>query len=98
MPLYDFRCQHCDGIFEERVAIAQIGCSELECHYCKQSTSAKPMLTGHHQIQVKNKWKPQSMAEQLAGPLVTGPGTQQNASKSSVLHNCKGVNCSVCGL
>lgn len=98
MPLYDFRCQHCEGIFEQRVAIARIITDEIECPYCYEFTLAKPMITGRHQIQMKNKWKPQSKAEQLAGPLVTGPGTDKNASKSSVLHNCKGMNCSVCGL
>ncbi|TCM68629.1 putative FmdB family regulatory protein [Acinetobacter calcoaceticus] len=98
MPLYDFQCVHCQGIFEQRLAMAQIGEAQLECQYCKQTILAKPLLTGRAQIQSKTKWRPQSSAEQLAGPLVTGPGTHKNAARNSVLHNCKGVNCSVCGL
>ena len=64
--------------------------------YCKQQTLAKPMITGHQQINMKTKWRPNSGAEQLAGPLVGGPGTQKNSARNSVLHNCRGVNCSLC--
>lgn len=98
MPLYDFRCTHCDGIFEKRLAMTDIGSISIECHYCQKFNLAKPLITGNMKIHSKTKWRPQSTAEQLAGPLVTGPGTQKNARANSVLHNCKGVNCSVCGL
>ncbi|MFW1752824.1 FmdB family zinc ribbon protein [Acinetobacter wanghuae] len=96
MPLYDFRCEHCEGIFEQRVPIARISTDTIECHYCQQQTLAKPMITGHQQINMKTKWRPGSGAEQLAGPLVEGPGTSKNSARSSVLHNCRGVNCSLC--
>jgi hypothetical protein len=36
------------------------------------------------------------LAQQLAGSGVTGPGTHALAGRSSVLHNCKGYNCSIC--
>ena len=98
MPLYDFRCEHCDGIFEQRVPIARIATDQIECPYCQAQTLAKPMITGHQHINVKTKWRPASSAEQLAGPLVEGPGTDKNSARSSVLHNCKGMNCSLCGV
>ena len=98
MPLYDFRCQHCEGIFEHRVAIAHINSNTINCQYCSKPTLAKPMMTGRNKIHIKTRWRAQSSAEQLAGPLVAGPGTQSNSPKSSVLHNCKGINCSVCRL
>lgn len=98
MPLYDFRCQHCDGIFECRVAISDIATAQLRCVYCQQLILAKPLITGHQILKKRSKWKAGSAAEQLAGPLVTGPGTDQRSGRNSVLHNCKGVNCSVCGL
>ena len=96
MPLYDFRCEHCEGIFEQRVPIARIATDTIECHYCQTHILAKPMITGHQKIAVKSKWRPSSGAEQLAGPLVGRPVTQKNSSRSSVLHNCRGVNCSLC--
>lgn len=98
MPLYDFRCPHCDGIFEQRVGIAHISTEQIPCVYCNQRMSAKPMITGRQKIQMKTKWRPNSTAEQLAGPLVVGPGTHKNSSRNSVLHNCRGVNCSICEL
>jgi putative FmdB family regulatory protein len=79
MPLYDFRCEHCEGIFEQRVPIARISTDTIECNYCQQQTLAKPMITGHQQINMKSKWRPSSGAEQLAGPLVEGPGTNKIA-------------------
>lgn len=97
MPLYDFRCQHCEGIFEQRLAMSAIGEVEIACVYCQQPNLAKPLITGHQKIVSKHKWRAQSTAEQLAGPLVGGPGTQKNVVASSVLHHCKGMNCSVCG-
>ena len=45
MPLYDFRCEHCEGIFEQRVPIARISTDTIECNYCQQQTLAKPMIT-----------------------------------------------------
>jgi putative FmdB family regulatory protein len=97
MPLYDIRCQHCDGIFEKRLAIATIS-TDIPCEYCQQDTPAKPMLTAQVQLKTNYKWQPQSKAEQLAGKGITGPGTAKGATRNSVLHNCKGMNCSVCGL
>lgn len=98
MPLYDFRCQHCSGIFEQRLAMSAIGEVEIVCTYCQQPNLAKPLITGNKKILSKSKWRAQSTAEQLAGPLVSGPGMQKNAVANSVLHNCRGINCSVCGL
>lgn len=97
MPLYDICCQHCAGIFERQLPIAALS-SDIACSYCQQLTPAKPLLTGHVQLKTSSKWKPQSKIEQLAGQQVTGPGTHKNAGRSSVLHNCKGMNCSVCGI
>lgn len=97
MPLYDIRCQHCAGIFETRLAIAALS-TAICCKYCQQDTPAKPMLTAQVQLKNNSKWQPQSKAEQLAGQGISGPGSAKGAARSSVLHNCKGMNCSVCGL
>ncbi|ENX59107.1 MULTISPECIES: FmdB family zinc ribbon protein [Acinetobacter] len=98
MPLYDFRCECCEGIFEQSVPMASIARDNTSCPYCQKSMLLKPMITGHQKISVKNKWRPSSSAEQLAGPLVEGPGTSKKSARTSVLHNCRGVNCSLCEL
>lgn len=97
MPLYDIRCQQCDGIFETKLNISELN-SQIECKYCQQKTLAEPMLTGRVQFRTLNKWKPQNKAQQLAGAGAAGPGIEKNAARNSVLHNCKGMNCSVCGV
>lgn len=97
MPLYDIRCQHCDGIFERKLTISELN-TLTECKYCQQFTMAEPMLTGRVQFRSVEKWRPQNKAQELAGANATGPGTHKNAGRSSVLHNCKGMNCSVCGI
>jgi hypothetical protein len=43
-------------------------------------------------------WRPASRSEQLAGAGVAGPGMQAGGGRDSVLHNCKGFNCSMCGV
>jgi putative FmdB family regulatory protein len=67
MPLYDFRCEHCEGIFEQRVPIARISTDTIECNYCQQQTLAKPMITGHQQINMKSKWRPLLALNNLQG-------------------------------
>lgn len=97
MPLYDIRCIHCEGIFEKLVSMQALH-GDVTCPYCRQSTVASPILTGGRVIvQVKYRWQPRNGAEQLAGQNVTGPGTHTNSPRGSVLHNCKGYNCSICG-
>ncbi len=96
MPLYDIRCTSCDGIFEKRLTIASLH-SDIDCPYCEQSTKAAPQITSSRvAMNSVERWKPQSLAQQLAGNGIAGPGTKKNAMRSSVLHNCKGVQCSVC--
>ena len=96
MPLYDIRCSHCDGIFERRLAVASLH-TDIDCSYCKNLTNAVPEITSSRvAMSSVEKWKPRSLAEQLAGNGITGPGTKKNALRSSVLHNCKGIQCSVC--
>lgn len=97
MPLYDIRCQHCDGIFERKLNISELN-TLTECKYCQQFTLAEPLLTGRVQFRSVEKWRPQNKAQELAGADAAGPGMQKNAGRSSVLHNCKGMNCSVCGI
>lgn len=95
MPLYDIRCDKCDGIFEKLLTLRDLH-EELACPYCHSQTVAAPMLTGGHVFKVTEQWKPRNGAEQLAGMGVTGPGTHAGSARSSVLHNCKGFNCSLC--
>ena len=54
MPLYDFRCEHCEGIFEQRVPIARISTDTIECQYCKQQTLAKPIQIPLMRINIVN--------------------------------------------
>ena len=96
MPLYDIQCTHCEGIFDKLLPVKALG-NELICPYCEKPTLAVPMITmGSVALEVVEEWKPQSKAEELTGPGVHGPGTRKSAMKSSVLHNCKGFNCSIC--
>ncbi|MDY7545313.1 zinc ribbon domain-containing protein [Glaciimonas sp. CA11.2] len=96
MPLYDIRCIHCDGIFEKLLRLQALG-NDIGCPYCQQQTNATPLLSGGHvALKTTHSWKPRNGAEQLAGMGAGGPGAHAGAARSSVLHNCKGFNCSVC--
>ncbi|RXZ33784.1 zinc ribbon domain-containing protein [Oxalobacteraceae bacterium CAVE-383] len=96
MPLYDIRCSHCDGIFEKLLQIRELH-GATECPYCRQQTTAAPLLTGGHvALKVTQRWQPRNGAEQLAGMGAGGPGAHAGTARSSVLHNCKGFNCSIC--
>lgn len=97
MPLYDISCSHCEGIFERMLSVGRLH-EVTTCPYCSKDTMALPVLNGSRVgLQVVDSWKPRTKSEQLAGNGVGGPGTRVGASRSSVLHNCKGFNCSICG-
>ena len=96
MPLYDIRCNHCQGIFEKLLSMQSLH-SPLACPYCQAQTTAAPLLTGGRvKLQVSQTWRARNGAEQLAGAGVAGPGAHAGAGRSSVLHNCKGYSCSIC--
>jgi len=95
MPLYDIRCDQCEGIFERQLPIAALH-SMIECSYCQQQTLAAPLMTARVQINVTEKWRPKNAAEQLAGRDAGGPGTSAKSGRSTILHVCKGFQCSVC--
>jgi putative FmdB family regulatory protein len=96
MPLYDFRCQHCAGIFERLIPIAALR-QPVACTYCGRETAADPMPTAAPAVRVAQTWRPANGRQQLAGREVAGPGTEARAQRSNVLHVCKGSNCSICG-
>ncbi|MCU0867979.1 MAG: zinc ribbon domain-containing protein [Burkholderiales bacterium] len=96
MPLHDFQCPHCEGIFETMLSAAKLY-SEIACRYCALPMTAAPMLTGRPMLRRVDAWRPTSQQETLTGAPVTGPGTNPGASRSSVLHVCRGMNCSLCG-
>ena len=96
MPLYDMRCPSCEGIFEKLIAVSKRE-QPVECPYCEQSIAPQPMITARNvQVSVTERWRPSSQAEQLTGAGASGPGTRAKAGRSSVLHVCKGGNCSLC--
>lgn len=96
MPLYDYRCEHCEGIFEKSRSIKERR-DDVECPYCHQTTKAQQMVTGGFvSLAVREKWKPASKAQSLTGPNSSGPGTSPNAKRAWSLHTCKGFNCSIC--
>lgn len=98
MPMYDIVCDYCNGIFERILGVGELH-RATSCPYCNQDTIARPALSGSRvALQVVNSWRPRNRAEQLAGNGVAGPGMQTGAGRSSVLHNCKGFNCSICGV
>lgn len=97
MPLYDITCAHCEGIFEKILPVGALH-AQTDCPYCGKGTAAVPALNGSHiGLRVLETWRPRTRAEQLAGEQAGGPGTHAGAGRSSVLHNCKGFNCSICG-
>jgi len=97
MPVYDLRCEECGGIFERLRRVSEVN-SPLECPYCHQETSPVTMLTIRPSITVKERWRPSSPMEALAGKTVHGPGAKQGATRNSVLHVCGGKNCSICAV
>ncbi|MBC8751830.1 MULTISPECIES: FmdB family zinc ribbon protein [Paraburkholderia] len=97
MPLYDMRCPSCGGIFEKLLAVSMRD-NVLDCPYCEQCVVPETMITARNvQLNITERWRPQSQAEQLTGAGVKGPGTRAEAGRASVLHVCKGGNCSLCG-
>jgi putative FmdB family regulatory protein len=97
MPLYDMRCPSCEGIFEKLLAVSRRD-DPVECPYCEQSVQPETMITARNlQVSVTEHWRPRSPAEQLTGAGAAGPGTRATAARSSVLHVCKGGDCSLCG-
>jgi len=97
MPLYDLRCPACEGIFEKLLSVSARE-APLPCPYCATQVHAEAMLTGRNlTLNVKQRWTPGNRAEQLTGAAAAGPGTRAGAGRSSVLHVCKGGNCSLCG-
>jgi putative FmdB family regulatory protein len=96
MPLYDMRCPACEGIFEKLLAVSQRE-QAVECPYCEQSVAPQTMITARNlKVNVSETWRPRNQAEQLTGAGAGGPGTRTGAKRSSVLHVCKGGNCSLC--
>ena len=96
MPLYDLRCTECEGIFEMMRPIAERG-HDTVCPYCKQDVAVEPMMTGGRvRVKLAHRWQPSSKVEELTGQRAGGPGTNPNASRTSVLHTCRGFNCSIC--
>lgn len=96
MPLYDLRCTQCEGIFELIRPVEERN-AEAVCPYCKQEVAVEPMITGGRvKVKFARKWEPTSKVEELTGQRAGGPGTNPNAKRTSVLHTCKGYNCSIC--
>jgi putative FmdB family regulatory protein len=96
MPLYDMRCTSCEGIFE-RLMPASTRDEPVDCPYCAQTVQPEMMITGRNvRLNITERWRPNSPAEQLIGAGAAGPGTRPGARRSNVLHVCKGVNCSLC--
>lgn len=96
MPFYDIECSHCAGIFEKMLTVTSLH-KPTQCPYCKQQTAAAPTLNAARVgMKIVDSWRPSSKAEMLAGAGVAGPGTSTRPVRSSVLHNCKGHNCSIC--
>lgn len=96
MPFYDIHCSHCGGTFEKMLKVGELH-ADLACPYCREQTPARPAVSGGSvRLRRVDAWKPQSLAQQLAGAGITGPGTHAGSARSSVLHNCKGYNCSIC--
>ncbi|WP_334188853.1 FmdB family zinc ribbon protein [Noviherbaspirillum sp.] len=96
MPLYDIHCSHCAGTFEKMLPVSRLH-KPTECPYCRTLTAAAPAVSaGRVALRSIETWKPRNLAEQLAGMGATGPGSHAKAGRSSVLHNCKGFNCSIC--
>ena len=96
MPLYDIKCSNCEGIREN--ARRREFARNASCPYCGKATTAMPAMSGSRvTMRLVEAWKPRSRAQQLAEAVQPAPATHAGAGRSSVLHNCKGFNCSICG-
>ena len=94
MPLYEYRCEHCSDVVAMLRPVAQRN-DLAECKAC-QTGRLHLQISAPGSVIVKGgPFRAATPQQQLAGPQVTGPGTQRS-TRSSVLHQCKGPNCSVC--
>ncbi len=94
MPLYDYQCGSCHGMFSQLRSMAKrhepSSCSRCGTGQLHYRLTAPSML-----ISKASPFRAATPQQQLAGPSVSGPGTHAHV-KSSVLHQCIGPNCAVC--
>lgn len=95
MPIYDYQCGHCHGVASLLRTVAQRHDPAI-CPACRQG-ALHYKLSAPRTIAVRGSgFRAANLQQQLAGPAATGPGLQPKV-KSSVLHQCIGPSCSVCG-
>ncbi len=96
MPLYDYRCNDCGAGFEAIVPIAR-NTQAPPCPDCRGENTVL-LVSGFSGITVSaGRFRPTSGAQSLAGAGVKGPGVTSPRSRNSVLHNCSGSSCRICG-
>ena len=72
MPLYDYHCKPCDRLFESFRSVASRNEPAL-CPACNSNAQVFLVMTGFARIDTRTRWRPASLAEQLAGASVRGP-------------------------
>lgn len=96
MPLYDYRCNDCGHVFEAIRPVAE-NTQAPPCPNCGSGNAAL-RITGFSGVTVSaGRFRAASPAQALAGAGVKGPGVTSPRSRNSVLHNCSGSNCRICG-
>ncbi len=95
MPLYEDQCEHCSRVVTMLRPMAQRN-DLAECIACQKGQLHLQISAPGTVIIKGGPFRAATPQQQLAGPKVTGPGTHRKV-RNSVLHQCKGPNCSVCG-
>jgi len=97
MPLYDYHCSGCGNDFEELRSVSASPAAPA-CPACDSATDTALRISGMFCISVSaGRNRPRTAAHALAGNRVTGPGISSPKSRNSVLHNCSGSACRICG-
>lgn len=95
MPLYDYRCGNCDHTVSMLRPMAHRN-DPAECTACGKGPLHLQVSAPRTVIIKGGPFRAATPQQQLAGPAAAGPGTHRSV-RNSVLHQCIGPNCSVCG-
>ncbi len=94
MPLYDYECTQCHSTISMLRPMAERH-AKADCTVCNTGQLHFRLSAPGTIMSKAGAFRAATPQQQLAGSGVSGPGTRRK-TRTSVLHQCIGPNCSVC--